>query len=56
MKYKDAVQLALQLLKSEETNNINSLCDQSDHCAECESKDKYFKDQHTLQAQWCQLK
>ncbi len=52
MKYKDAMQLALVLLKSEPTNNIDPLCDPSDHCTECESKDNYFKNQHMLQAQW----
>ncbi len=35
IKYKDAAQLALQLLKSEEMPNIDTLCDASDYCAEC---------------------
>jgi hypothetical protein len=37
IKYKDAAQLALLLLKSE-TDTINSLCDPSDHCGCCESE------------------
>jgi hypothetical protein len=37
IKFKDAVQLALLLLKNE-TENIDSLCDPSDHCTECESE------------------
>jgi len=55
IKYKYA-SLVAQLLKSEETPNIDSLCDPSDHCTECESEDSYFEDKHTLQAQWQQLK
>jgi hypothetical protein len=56
IKYKDAAQLSLILLKNEESPKIDSLCDPSDHCAECESKDTYFENQNTLQGQWCQLK
>jgi hypothetical protein len=55
IKYKDAAQLALILLKSE-TEYIDSLCNPSDHCAECESKDTYFEDKNLLQFQWRQLK
>jgi hypothetical protein len=55
IKYKYA-SLVAQLLKSEEAPNIDSLCDASDHCTECESEDSYFEDKHTLQAQWQQLK
>jgi hypothetical protein len=35
---------------------INLLCEPSDHCAECESKDTYFENQNMLQAQWGQSK
>jgi hypothetical protein len=42
IEYKYAAQLALILLKRE-TENIDSLCNPSDHCAECESKDTYFE-------------
>ncbi len=55
IKYKDAAQLALILLTSE-TENIDSLCNPSDHCSECESEDNYFANRHTLQFQWHQLK
>jgi hypothetical protein len=55
IKYKDVAQLALILLKSE-TENIDSLCNPSDHCAECESEDTYFNDKNSLQFQWHQLK
>ncbi len=55
IKYKDAAQLALIQLKSE-TENINSLCRPSDHCAECESEDSYFVNRHSLHFQWRQLK
>jgi hypothetical protein len=55
IKYKDAAQLALILLKSE-TQNINSLCDPSDNCVQCESEDSYFANRHRLQFQWHQLK
>jgi hypothetical protein len=41
IKYKDAAQLALILLKSE-TENIDSLCDPSDNCPGCESEDPNF--------------
>jgi hypothetical protein len=40
IKYKDAAQLALLLLKSE-NDTINSLCDPSDHCGCCESEETY---------------
>ncbi len=57
IKYKDAEQLALILLQNDELAlNLNSLCDPSENCAECESKDSYFEHQNTLQAQWHQLK
>ncbi len=55
IKYKDAAQLALMLLKSE-TDNIDSLCNPSDNCAKCEIEDTYFADKHLLQFQWHQLK
>jgi hypothetical protein len=55
IKNKDVVQLALILLKSE-TENIDSLCNPSDHCAECEREDSYFANRHSLQFQWRQLK
>ncbi len=38
IKYKDPAQLALILLKSE-TDTINSLCNPSDNCAQCESEE-----------------
>jgi hypothetical protein len=55
IKYKDAAQLALILLKSE-NENIDSLCRPSDNCAQCESEDSYFANRHSLQFQWHQLK
>jgi hypothetical protein len=55
IKYNDAVQLALILLKSE-TDNIDALCDPSDNCTQCESEDTYFESKNLLQFQWCQLK
>jgi hypothetical protein len=55
IKYKDAAQLALILLKSE-TDNIDSLCNPSDNFTQCESEDNYFANRHTLQFQWRQLK
>jgi hypothetical protein len=55
IKYKDTAQLALLLL-NEEMPNMNSLCEPSDHCAECESEETYFENQNMLQARWCQLK
>ncbi len=55
IKYKDAAQLALILLKSE-TDNINSLCDPSDNCGRCESEETYLAESKTLPFQWCQLK
>ena len=51
IKYKDTTQLALSLLKSE-TEII--MC--RDHCTECECEENYFKNQHLLEFQWCQLK
>jgi hypothetical protein len=39
-----------------ETENIDSLCDPSDHCAECESEENYFNNRNLLEFQWCQLK
>ncbi len=30
-------------------SNIDSLCDPSDHCVECESKEDYFQNQSMLQ-------
>jgi hypothetical protein len=41
IKYKDTAQLALILLKSED-ENIDSLCNPEDNCAQCESEDSYF--------------
>ncbi len=55
IKYKDAVQLALLLLKSE-TENIDSLCDPSDYCAECKREETYFENRNLLEFQWRQLK
>jgi hypothetical protein len=55
IKYKDAAQLALILLKSE-TDNINSLCDPSDNCGHCESEETYLADSKTLPLQWPQIK
>jgi len=55
IKYKDETQLASTLLKSE-TENIDSLCDPSDSCAQCESEDSYFENKHSLEFQWRQLK
>jgi hypothetical protein len=55
IKYKDAAQLALMLLKSE-TDTINSLCDPSDHCGCCESEETYLAESKTLPFQWRQLK
>jgi hypothetical protein len=42
IKYKDTAQLALLLLKSE-TENIDSLYNPSDLCAECESEETFFE-------------
>jgi hypothetical protein len=55
IKYKDAAQLALILLKSE-TDTINSLCDPSDNCGRCESEETYLAESKTLPFQWRQLK
>jgi hypothetical protein len=55
IKYKDAAQLALMLLKSE-TDTINSLCDPSDNCGCCESEETYLAESKTLPLQWHQLK
>jgi hypothetical protein len=55
IKYKDAAQLALILLKSE-NDTINSLCDPSDHCGRCESEETYLSESKTLPFQWRQLK
>ncbi len=55
IKFKDAAQLALILLKSE-TDTINSLCDPSDNCAHCESEENYLAESKTLPFQWHQLK
>jgi hypothetical protein len=55
IKYKDAAQLALILLKNE-TDNINSLCDPSDNCGHCESEETYLAECKTLPFQWRQLK
>jgi hypothetical protein len=55
MKYKDAAQLALLLLKSEK-DTIDSLCDPSDHCGRCESEETYLAESKTLPYQWRQLK
>jgi hypothetical protein len=57
IKYKDASELVLQSLKSEEApTNIDSLCDPDDHCAKCKREYNYFENQNTLHAQWGQLK
>jgi hypothetical protein len=55
IKYKDAAQLALTLLKSE-TDTIDSLCDPSDNCGRCESEQTYLAESKTLPFQWRQLK
>jgi hypothetical protein len=55
IKYKDAAQLALLLLKSE-NDTINSLCDLSDHCGRCKSEETYLAESKTLPFQWRQLK
>jgi hypothetical protein len=55
IKYKDAAQLALILLKSE-TDTINSLCDPSDNCARCESEENYLAESKMLPFQYRQLK
>ncbi len=55
IKYKDAAQLALMLLKRE-THTIYSLCDPSDHCGRCESEETYLAESKTLPFQWRQLK
>jgi Integrase core domain len=55
IKYKDAAQLALLLLKSE-NDTINSLCDPSDHCGCCESEETYLAESKMLPFQWRQLK
>jgi hypothetical protein len=47
IKYKDAAQLALILLKSE-TDDMNSLCDPSDNCGRCESEETYLAESKTL--------
>ncbi len=49
------MQLALILLISE-TDNINSLSNPSDNCAQCESEDTYFANKNSLQFQWHLLK
>jgi hypothetical protein len=55
IKYKDAAQLALILLKSE-TDTIDSLWDPSDNCGCCESEETYLAESKTLPFQWRQLK
>jgi hypothetical protein len=55
IKYRDAAQLALILLKGE-TDTINSLCDPSDNCGRCESEDTYLAESKMLPFQWRQLK
>jgi hypothetical protein len=55
IKYKDAAQLALILLKSE-TDTIDSLCDPSDNCGRCESEETYLAESKTLPFNWRQLK
>jgi hypothetical protein len=55
IKYKDAAQLALLLLKSE-NDTIDSLCGPSDHCGRCESEETYLTESKTLPFQWRQLK
>jgi hypothetical protein len=55
IKYKDAAQVALILLKSE-TDTIDSLCDPSDNCGRCESKETYLAESKMLPFQWHQLK
>ncbi len=49
--YKDTDQSALLLLKNKDSPNINSLCEPSDHCAECKREETYFQNQNTLLAQ-----
>ena len=55
IKYKDAAQLALLLLKSE-NDTINSLCDPSQNCGRCESEETYLAESKMLPFQWRQLK
>ncbi len=55
IKYKDAAQLALILLKSE-TDTIDSLCDPNDNCGCCESEETYLAESKMLPFQWRQLK
>jgi hypothetical protein len=55
IKYKDAAQLALLLLKSE-NDTIDSLCDPRDHCGRCESEETYLAESKMLPFQWRQLK
>jgi hypothetical protein len=55
IKYKDAAQLALLLLKSE-NDTINLLCDPSQNCGRCESEETYLAESKTLPFQWRQLK
>ncbi len=55
IKYKDAAQLALILLKSE-TDTIDSLCDPCDNCGCCESEETYLAESKALPFQWRQLK
>jgi hypothetical protein len=50
IKYKDAAQLALILLKSE-TDTFNSLCDPHDHCGRCESEETYLAENRCKQWQ-----
>jgi hypothetical protein len=57
MKYKDDMQLALQLLQEEEGRiTIDSSWDQSNYRTEYKSEDDYFEKQKMMQAQWHQLK
>jgi hypothetical protein len=55
IKYQDAAQLALLLLKSEQ-ENIDSLCDPSRNCASCDGEETYWAKSKTLPFQWRQLK
>jgi len=47
IKYKDAAQLALILLKSE-TDTNDSICDPNDNCGCCESEETYLAESKTF--------
>ncbi len=55
IKYQDAAQLALLLLKSE-NDELYLLCDPRHNCGRCESEETYWAERQTLPFQWKQLK